>query len=47
MEITNKRDKKEWKMTIKYVQFDSEEERERSYKLWVESLLKVKTPENC
>lgn len=47
MKEINKRDKKEWKITIRYVQFESEEERDKSYKLWVESQLKVKIPENC
>lgn len=31
-----------WTVTIEYVPFESEEQRERSYELWVKSLLPSK-----
>jgi hypothetical protein len=47
MTIVNVKDKKTWKIKIKYVHFDNQEERDKSYKLWVESYLQIKPPEDC
>ena len=40
--ILQKKEKNDWSVTFRFVQFESESEREKSYQMWVESLFHLK-----